>query len=431
MGNSVTRIAILLDTSSSMRPIKGPALDSFNAINQSIQDNAKAGQKTMVSLWTFGSRITEKFVGKDASILRFIQDHEYRTDEGSTRLNDALITAAQSLNQQVDLLNDEEACLVICVTDGGENASSNPSKQVKSMFERLQKTGTWTVVLQVPPGMRKSAAETYGIPIDNVREWEQTRRGAQEMGESTTMGLSAYYDVRRSGGRSVEKFFATADLSKVSDADLKSLTDVSHQFKELKINKGEIAIRDFVQAETGREYVIGSGFYELTKQETVQPQKAVLIRKRGEKAIYGGVQARRLLGLPDNAHAKLTIKNLSEYQVWIESTSVNRVLVRGTTLMLNLNQQSSKQPTWDHVSAEKAAQDKQQQSQTPAPASKAGTWPPAPAHGNGYNMNPPAPAQVQTPTTKRSISKSTVNRTKLVEKQTRDAKGRFGAKKKV
>jgi hypothetical protein len=48
--------------------------------------------------------------------------------------------------------------------------------------------------------------------------------------------------------------------------------------------------------------------------------------------VYGGDDARQLLGLPDG-DARIQIQNLATYQVFIQSTSVNRKLVRGTNIL--------------------------------------------------------------------------------------------------
>jgi hypothetical protein len=136
-----------------------------------------------------------------------------------------------------------------------------------------------------------------------------------------------------------------ANLSKVRVRDLRSLNDLTKQFKKWKVEK-EADITSFVDEklqsptvarQVGHDqYVPGHAFYELTKPEKVQTYKGILIMKRDTGEIFGGKQVRTVLGAP-TGDLKIKIQNLSEYQVFIESTSSNRKLVRGTTLLYKKN----------------------------------------------------------------------------------------------
>jgi hypothetical protein len=50
-------------------------------------------------------------------------------------------------------------------------------------------------------------------------------------------------------------------------------------------------------------------------------------------AIYGGTQARQLIGCPMNTSFKIKPGNLADYEIYIKSTSVNRKLVPGTKVL--------------------------------------------------------------------------------------------------
>jgi len=56
--------------------------------------------------------------------------------------------------------------------------------------------------------------------------------------------------------------------------------------------------------------------------------------EKDKKYIYGGSEARNLIGLPDNQYAKVDPYNLSNLKVFIRSDSVNRKLVRGTEIIV-------------------------------------------------------------------------------------------------
>lgn len=342
----VTRIAILLDDSVSMFAVRQPASQAFNKIVKIVEQirlNAVAGEVTTVSLWTFGRRIRQLHNNIDASKLTKIQ---YNPCQDVTKLNDAIVEATRGLHESSDLMNSEEANLVIIVTDGYDNASQHGNRQVRNLIEGRQKTGVWTYVMQVPPGQSDLVSSRYGIPIGNVHEWEATDHGTYVMGETTSSGLNTYYNARRQGTRSVNTFFA--DLSQVSEEEVKAMPDLSSHFKSYQVTKGEVEIRDFVIEKTG-EYLVGAAYYQLTKPELVRKDRSILVRKRGEKKVYGGKDGRKLLGLPEGQDARLKVANLSDYEVFVESRSHNRKLVRGTVVLHDFNKQTSSTPTWTPV----------------------------------------------------------------------------------
>lgn len=80
-------------------------------------------------------------------------------------------------------------------------------------------------------------------------------------------------------------------------------------------------------------YTPGTVFYQLTKTEEIQSYKQILVQKKFTKEIYAGNEARELLGLPVGQTCKVKIGNLGNYDVFIQSTSVNRKLVRGTRVI--------------------------------------------------------------------------------------------------
>jgi hypothetical protein len=55
---------------------------------------------------------------------------------------------------------------------------------------------------------------------------------------------------------------------------------------------------------------------------------------KGQKAVYMGEDARRMLGLPTSGVAKVRPGNHSSFDVFVQSTSLNRKLVRGTKLLV-------------------------------------------------------------------------------------------------
>jgi hypothetical protein len=252
--------------------------------------------------------------------------------------------------------------LVITITDGEENqsrtfrplntggwsTSSGPCGKLNELIYEVQGTDRYTIVFQLPSGYKQRFVDNFKISNDNVREWSQTSSGVKEMGQSTSGGIANFYTARASGQSRVTNFFTT-DLSKVKAKDIHAkLDDVSDRFKDYTLER-EYVVKEAMETKTRKPFVIGAVYYELMKPEEVQPQKEVLIVERGKKAVWGGDQARQLIGLPKGVSAKVKPGNHANYQIFIQSSSINRILPRGTRIMVDTRKLVDDNPTWDHT----------------------------------------------------------------------------------
>ncbi len=77
-------------------------------------------------------------------------------------------------------------------------------------------------------------------------------------------------------------------------ANLKSLPKDAYQL--LPVDAAE-PIREWVKSQ-GIPYLIGHAYYQLTKTETIQPQKNIAVLELKTSKVYTGRQARDVLGLP-------------------------------------------------------------------------------------------------------------------------------------
>lgn len=330
-------VALVLDASSSMGVLRNQMVKTVNSFIDVIKARAmESDQDTTVSLCVFNNEVRHLYVAADARNLQPLRLEEY-VPSGMTALFDGVGLTIEKLQALRDAGDPNTSFLILPITDGQENVSRRYSSP-RSLLNKLQEVegdGRWTVAFQVPRGDKAGFCRQFGIPAENVREWETNERGLVETTAATNQGVGGFFDARQQGKKKVERFFT--DLSKISDKDIKKqLIDLRKQFRLIQVDR-ESGIKEFVEAKTGKPYVIGSAYYELTKPETVQPQKDVLIVERGKEkeAIYGGPAARNLLGLPQGEHAKVTPANLSKYRPLIKSTSPNRKLVRGTILALD------------------------------------------------------------------------------------------------
>ena len=102
-----------------------------------------------------------------------------------------------------------------------------------------------------------------------------------------------------------------------------------------------IDIKGYVTS-MGIEFKKGRGFYELSKAETVQQYKEVIIQDRETGEMFTGSQVREELGLQPQTVSggvkeRLHKSAAEKYRVFVQSTSVNRKLIAGTTFLYEVS----------------------------------------------------------------------------------------------
>ena len=100
-------------------------------------------------------------------------------------------------------------------------------------------------------------------------------------------------------------------------------------------------IKEFVES-NGIEFKQGRGFYELTKHETIQQYKEVIIQDRATGEMFTGAQVREKLGLKPQSRSggvkeSLSSRDTAIYRVFVQSTSYNRKLIGGTTFLYEIS----------------------------------------------------------------------------------------------
>lgn len=328
----INRFAFVLDRSGSMSSLTREAVKALRDNIETIRKEALAtGQESRITIITFDDHIDVRVFDQPVESLGYLNDSWF-TARGSTALLDA---TGQAIERLADILvgsNDDAAYLVMSITDGYENASRRfDANSLKALMGRVQATDRWTLTFLLPPGHKDNFARTYGIPAGNVAEWEGTARGVQTYAVQNSVGLSSYYASRSVGLNSTKSFYS--DMSKVSIKDIQSkLTDIRDQVKVWTVEK-EAKIRDFCEEKSGKPFLKGAAFYALTKEEKkVQPYKQLLIMEKNKGAVYAGPAARQILGLP-NETVKVIPGNHANYDIYVQSTSTNRVVVRGTKVV--------------------------------------------------------------------------------------------------
>lgn len=351
-------IAVVLDRSGSIgdNRIVDKMIDAYNGIVDAIKrESTNQGQDTVFSLFTFNGSVSHDVIDISSENIMPLTRSRYYVG-GGTALFDAVGRAIQHFQSKPDANDENVSHLVMVVTDGEENSSrefpsntyGGPSQRLNELIYKVQTTGQWTLVFQLPYGFKDKFVKHFKVPTDNIREWAQSEIGTQVLRDETTAGVVGYVNARSMGMNATKSFF-TPDLSKITSQNVSSTLDnVTSRFKSWTVEK-EIDIATFVKFKTTRDYVIGSAYYQLMKPEEIQPEKSLLIREKGQKTIYGGPNVRKLIGMPEGVTVKFKPGNFAKYDIFTESRSVNRKLPRGTVVLVDITKVVSENPTWDHT----------------------------------------------------------------------------------
>ncbi|NTX12135.1 VWA domain-containing protein [Myxococcus sp. CA056] len=154
--------------------------------------------------------------------------------------------------------------------------------------------------------------------------------------QSSDARLQAYEtEVAKEGrmSRGLNAMFSTMLQRKTSsdyaETDLRAVAP--GRFQSLEVDD-DMPIKAFVQ-ENGLGFKTGRGFYEFTKTETIQGHKEVVLMDRKTGDFYSGERAREMLGLPPGETVRIRPASLEKYVVFVQSTSANRKLVKGSKFL--------------------------------------------------------------------------------------------------
>ncbi len=329
--NYINHVVMALDASGSMRHL-GPTVAKVAdaQIAYLAQRSRELDQETRVTIYSFDDKVECLVYDKDVLRLPSIKSL-YRIG-GNTALMDATMKALEDLDKTAQLYG-EHAFLIYVLTDGEENASRNVRPE--TLARRLGSLpDNWTLAAFVPDARGVHEAKKFGFPKDNIAVWDATSsQGVSEVGERIRATTDAYMTARSAGVKSFRNLF-TLDASKLSTQtlkkNLKALTPGQFRLYDVP-DRGPIA--EFVERKTRRAYRLGEAYYQLVKAEKVQPQKFVAVYDKKGHTVYTGDQARELLGLPDY-EVKVGAEHFANYDIFVQSTSTNRILPAGTKLLV-------------------------------------------------------------------------------------------------
>ena len=332
----VQYVSFVLDYSGSMAGLATALEKGYENELKRIRENAKEKDiETFISIYVFGDNI-QKTVCQVSSTSPLADKIRYK-NMGMTALYDAIGYAIDDFTVLSNKRSFENsALLVIVLTDGAENASVKYRNSIGSLIQASNARGNITTSIRCPASV-KPRMVSIGIPEDNISVWDGSEKELKMSEVQTCSGIDAYYGARSRGLTSTSNFYQPD--TNFSPTTLKrNVSDVTHKFLLGAISRSWDGkqIRDYVERELrpGETYEKGNAFYELTKKETVQAHKEIVIRDVSTGKMYSDDDARDLLGLPVGQEIKVIPSNYTgKYELFIQSSSVNRKLVGGTKLL--------------------------------------------------------------------------------------------------
>ncbi len=323
-------IGFVNDHSGSMESLRKAAISDYNANISAIKQAASAEMlDTVVSVVGIGlgytnNRVMRQVVISNPHVLKEVTEWDC---PGNTPLYDGIGNMVELFSSLPDAGEDHVSFLVMITTDGEENGSKTYNAQsIAKLIKDKQATGKWTFVFRVPKGGRKYV-QNLGVPEDNVQEWETTSAGMAASSAQTQTAMTGYFRSRAGGASASSSFYANATQVNVAALNEVPAKDISLYVVPAEDNG--IQIQTFILRHR-QKYLKGAAFYQLSKTEAkVGPHKLILIRDRQTGKFFSGPDARSMLGLPTHQNVRLHPGDHANFDLFIQSESINRKLVGG------------------------------------------------------------------------------------------------------
>lgn len=368
--NYINHIALVLDASGSMDRHREQLIKvADDQIAYLAQRSKDLDQETRVTVYSFDNTVECLVYDKD--VLRLPSIRQLYRIGGMTALIDATLKSQDDLAHTWEGYGDH-SFLTFVLTDGAENASTGGSgigshyltpserqKIIDNLASRLTNLPDhWTVAVLVPDQVGKREAMKFGFPRDNIAIWDATSsQGVEEAVSVIRTATDTYMTGRAKGVRGTRSLFVggQVDAAAIKSAKLKPL-DISEYAivpvtrvdglvkekpvpgKKPTIKQPVVPMMSYVEIEPFINRVhppfrVGKTYYELVKTERIEGNKRIAVVETKTNRVYVGEGARKLLGMKDE---KTTVKPDANplYKVYVESTSLNRHLPVGSSVMV-------------------------------------------------------------------------------------------------
>lgn len=326
----INHVALVLDGSTSMNKHQEKLVQvADEQIKYLALRSEELSQETRVSVYLFGSVVSCLIFDMDVMRLPSIED--LYTIAGMTALVDATWKSYEDLATTSQIYGDH-AFLTFVLTDGEENKSKFHNKM--SLGPLLSQLGdNQTIGFLVPNRTGMTYMSRIGVEKNYCAVWDtNSTQGIIDAVSTIRTATDNFMTNRASGVRGTRNVFSTGAEAVNKVTVTQALTPLAnYQYKIINVPH-DIRIDEFINGWLNLNYIPGMGYYQLTKSETIQPQKKIIVVDKHTLQAYTGDQARGLIGLPAKA-VRVKPDHNPRYDIFVQSTSINRKLISGTKLL--------------------------------------------------------------------------------------------------
>lgn len=328
----INHVAVVLDGSTSMR---GHSENLIRVADEQIRHLAlrseELSQETRVSVYLFSDGVECLVFDMDVMRLPSIKDL-YRAN-GMTALVDAVIQSQQDLATTSQIYGDH-AFLTFVLTDGQENHSRQPWTRLS---ELLRRSGpNWTIGFLVPDQRGVAYMTRIGADAGSIAVWDtHSAQGLMDAASAIRTATDNFMTARSQGVRGTRSVFSTGPQAVNRRTVQSSLSALDPRTYTLFGVGEKSRIDQFVHSRVGW-YLRGKAYYQLHKAETIQPGKEIIVLEKKTNVAYAGRDARHLIGLPDDRSVRVHPESNPDYDIFVQSTSINRNLFPNTKVLVRV-----------------------------------------------------------------------------------------------
>lgn len=203
-----TRVAIILDRSSSMDSIRGETISAFNEQVDAIRKGSEE-MDTRVSLVTFATGVDDPVIwNKPVDSLKKLTKADYQPN-GMTSMYDAVGLTIDKLRALPEAEDKNTSFLVVIISDGFENNSKEyNSELISSRVKKLQDSERWTFTYLGANQDLAQVAKDTGIHLDNMMTFEANSAGVLRASAINSDATSTYFSARAIGATATAGFYS-------------------------------------------------------------------------------------------------------------------------------------------------------------------------------------------------------------------------------
>lgn len=171
MKNNYTDLTLIVDRSGSMCGIVD---DTIGGINSFIESQRAMKGECTVSQIQFDHRYNELYIAKDINDIVPLTTKDY-IPSGTTALFDAIGRTINNIGERLSAMCEDERpdkVIVVIITDGYENASTEFSKQrIKEMITLQEDVYNWDTVFLGANMDAVAEGASFGTKLDKTMTW--------------------------------------------------------------------------------------------------------------------------------------------------------------------------------------------------------------------------------------------------------------------